>query len=54
MLANLSAWLEGKVSPVLDSLNFLITVTSFLAPQITSNTMLAHALKFKLLVYFIY
>ena len=45
---------RAKCLQYFDSLNFLTNVTSFLAQQITSNTMLAHAFKFKLLVYFIY
>ena len=45
---------RSKCLQYFDSLNFLINVTSFLAQQITSNTMLTRAFKFKHLVYFIY
>ena len=54
---NAKCWLiyqpdqRAKCLQYFNSLNFLINVTSFLAPQITSTTMLARAFKFKLLVY---
>ena len=44
---------RAKCLQYFDFLNFLISVTSFLAPQTTSNSMLARAFKSKLLSYFI-